>query len=125
VTFAYGHCTTVCPATVQNVDIARRRAGRPGIRLVVLTVDPWRDTPERLPTIAGHWGLAPGDRVLSGDTLVVERALDGLGIGRQRDATTGDVAHATTTMILDGSGRLTWRVDGGWERLERLLAVAR
>lgn len=124
-TFAYGHCTTVCPATVQNLRIARQRAGRPDVPLVVLTVDPWRDTPERLPTIAGHWGLAPGDRVLSGDTIAVERALDELGIGRQRDAITGDVAHATTTMIVDGSGRIVWRVDGGWERLEQLLADLR
>lgn len=111
-TFAYGHCTTVCPITVHDLLVARRTAGRPEVPIVVMTLDPWRDTPDRLPTMAAGWGLAPGDLVLSGPAPAVERALDALGIGRQRNGTTGDIVHGATAMVLDADGRIAWRVNG-------------
>jgi protein SCO1/2 len=120
-TFAYGHCATVCPATVHDLMAARRKAGRPDIPLVVITVDPWRDTPDRLATVAASWKLEPGDRILSGEIPDVEAALDQLGIGRRRNETTGDIDHGSTAMILDARGRITSRVDGGWINVEDML----
>lgn len=120
-TFAYGHCATVCPATVTNLRIARQRAAREEVPIVVITVDPWRDTPDRLPTIVAHWGLERGDRMLSGEIADVEHALDELGVARRRSETSGDVEHGITTMILDATGRVRWRVDGGWTRVASIL----
>ena len=122
-TFAYGHCTTICPAVVRRLEAARRSSGRIDVPIVVLTLDPWRDTPDRLPTIARYWGLAAGDRVLSGNVADVERALNELGIGRRRDATNGDVEHLSTVMIVDARGRVAWRVDGGTTGVAALLAA--
>jgi cytochrome oxidase Cu insertion factor (SCO1/SenC/PrrC family) len=123
-TFAFGHCATVCPTIVSDLRAARRRAGRTEVPIVVITLDPWRDTPDRLPTIAQHWMLAPGDRVLSGDTVAVERALDALEIGRRRDETTGDIDHAVTAMMVE-RGRIAWRVEGGVGGVTELLARSR
>lgn len=127
-TFAFGHCSTVCPRVVNDLRVARREANRPDVRLVVITLDPWRDAPDRLATIAGHWGLAPKDRVLSGSVAEVERALDSLGIGRRRNERTGDIEHTATVLILNERGRIAWRVEGGWGGLTavaRLLLHAR
>lgn len=121
VTFAFGHCTTVCPAIVSGLQAARRTARRPEVRLVVITMDPWRDTPERLAMLVDHWELAPGDRVLSGDVAEVERALDALGVSRTRDQTTGDIVHTATAMILDTRGQIAWRIDGGWGGVKEIL----
>ena len=112
VTVAYGHCATVCPSIINDLHAARRTLGRSDVPLVVVTLDPWRDTPERLPTLARHWQLQPGDRVLSGSGADVSVVLDELGIGRRRNDITGDVEHATTVLILD-RGSIAWRVDGG------------
>jgi protein SCO1/2 len=112
-TFAYGHCATVCPSIVNDIHAARRTANRLDVPVVVLTLDPWRDTPERLPTLAKHWELRRDDRVLSGSVANVERVLDQLAIGRRRNETTGDIDHATAVMILDETGSIAWRVDGG------------
>jgi protein SCO1/2 len=120
VTFAYGHCSTVCPTIVGEVQAARRSAGRSRLPLLVITLDPWRDTPDRLPTLGAHWALGPDDRVLSGDVAEVEAALDALGVGRRRDTTTGDIEHGQTLMLLD-HGKIAWRLDGGMWRLEALL----
>lgn len=123
VTFAFGHCATVCPLVVSELRAARRRANRHDVALVVITLDPWRDTPERLATLARHWDLGPNDRVLSGPIGEVEGVLDSLGITRRRDGTTGDVDHATTVFVLGPDGRLEWRGDGGIGGVERLLAT--
>jgi cytochrome oxidase Cu insertion factor (SCO1/SenC/PrrC family) len=121
-TVAFGHCTTVCPTIVGDLMAARRSAGRTDVRLLVLTIDPWRDTPDRLPTLTEHWGLAPDDRVLSGSVGEVTAALDALGIARTRDETNGTVDHPATVMFLDTRGRIAWRLDGWWGGVGALLA---
>lgn len=123
-TFAFGHCTTVCPTVVHDVQRARRAANRGDVQLVVITLDPWRDTPERLSSIAEQWALAPDDLVLSGTVDDVERALDALGIGRRRNETSGDIEHGGTAMLLNERGRIAWRIDGGMGRVGELLARA-
>lgn len=122
-TFAFGHCATVCPVVVNDLRAARRRAARDDVALLIVTLDPWRDTPDRLRTIARHWSLGPNDRVLSGSVEDVEAVLDGLGIARRRNEVTGDVDHATTVFVLESSGRIAWRGDGGIGGVETLLAA--
>ena len=124
-TVAFGHCTTVCPTVVGDLMAARRSAGRNDVRLLVLTLDPWRDTPDRLPTLAEHWALAPDDRVLSGSIANVDAALDALGIARTRNETTGAVDHVATVLFLDDRGRIAWRLDGWWGGVAALLDSAR
>ena len=112
VTFAFGHCATMCPAIVSDLKAARRNASREDLPIVVITLDPWRDTPERLPGMVEHWQLGPHDRVLSGSIPEVELMLDDLSIARRRDLQTGDIVHTSTVILLDEKGSIAWRVDG-------------
>ncbi len=121
VTFAFGHCTTVCPVIVNDLRAARGRAGRADVPLVVVTLDPWRDTPERLPTLAATWHLAGHDRVLSGGIAEVNAALDSLGVARVRNERTGEVDHVTMVYLVGSGGRMEWRGDGGVAGVERVL----
>ena len=120
-TFAFGHCTTVCPTLVTDLLAARRAARRQDVRLVVVTLDPWRDTPDRLPALAAHWDLVPGDHMLSGSVAEVEATLAMLGIGRTRDEMTGAVEHGATVMFVDARGKVAWRLDGWWGGIGELL----
>lgn len=122
-TFAFGHCATVCPTIVHDVLAARTAAGRPEVPLLVISLDPWRDTPAQLASLASGWELAPGDRVLSGGVQEVERTLDALGITRRRNETTGDIDHTGAVMLLDHRGYIIWRLDGGWDRVKDLLGA--
>jgi cytochrome oxidase Cu insertion factor (SCO1/SenC/PrrC family) len=124
-TVAFGHCVTVCPTVVNDLRRARRTAGRSDVQLVVVTLDPWRDTPDRLSSLAAHWALGAGDRVLSGSVANVEQVLDALGIGRRRNETTGDIEHGDTVMLVSSRGRVEWRIDGGRDRLGELLRQVR
>jgi cytochrome oxidase Cu insertion factor (SCO1/SenC/PrrC family) len=120
-TIAFGHCATVCPATVGNLLSARRAARREDVPILILTVDPWRDTPDRLATIAQHWALGPRDRLLTGEVAEVIGVLDELGIGRRRNETTGDIEHTSTAFVIDVNGRLAWRGDGDPREIVRLV----
>jgi protein SCO1/2 len=107
VTFAFGHCTTICPPLVRNiVEAASRLEPRP--RVVILTVDPWRDTPSVASQAAARLGLAEKDRFLTGSVAAVEAALDGFGVPRSRDETTGDVSHPALAYVVDPRGRIAF-----------------
>ncbi len=124
-TVAFGHCATVCPTVVTDLSHARSTTGRADVQLVVVTLDPWRDTPDRLSSLGAHWELGAGDRVLSGSVANVEQVLDSLGIGRRRNEMTGDIEHGSTVMLINSRGRVEWRIDGGWDRVSALLRRVR
>lgn len=111
VTFAYGHCQTVCPTLLAELRRARGGAAVPA--LVVITLDPRRDTPARLPTIAAAWGLESGDYLLGGEVPEVEAVLTAWGVSRDRDRLTGEIVHAVPVFVLNGDGLRTWQVGGG------------
>jgi cytochrome oxidase Cu insertion factor (SCO1/SenC/PrrC family) len=124
VTFAFAHCETVCPTLVQGVVRARAGAGRTDIPLVVVTVDPWRDVPSRLASIASGWGLAAGDKVLGGTVSDVNAALDAWGVWRSRDSSTGEVAHSATVVLVARGGDSAVIVSGNPESLQATLRQA-
>lgn len=112
-TFVFGHCETVCPAIVHSLRAMRAKSNQASLPIVVVTLDPWRDTPERLPWLANHWQLTGDDRILSGSIADVEQFLDELDIARRRDLNTGEIVHGSTVMLLDENGYISWRADGG------------
>lgn len=121
VAFAYAHCETVCPAIVHDVTraVAEARERRPV--LLVVTLDPWRDTPARLPHLAAEWQLPGEGRVLGGDVGAVTRVLDAWGVSRARDAATGEIVHASSVYVLGPEGRIAFVATGPAPRLGELL----
>ena len=124
VTFAFAHCTTVCPLVVQDALAAQEALrGTPSYpALYVLTLDPWRDTPSRLASMATSWKLPPGDAwVLGGEVAEVEDALTAWQVPRTRNETTGDVVHPALVYIIDADGRLAFAATGGADIIAGLL----
>lgn len=121
-TFAFGHCETVCPAVVTSAEQVRAEmsaADRPA--LLVVTLDPWRDTPGRLASMAQAWGLAEGAWVLGGSVDDVNRTLDEWSVWRTRDESTGDILHSPLVYILDDQGNVAFTSRGGPDALRQLL----
>lgn len=121
VTFAYAHCQTVCPLVVQDVVRARERLTDRNPQVVVITLDPWRDTPSRLPAMARQWELPDDAHVLSGPVPDVEAALDRWGVARTRDPQSGEITHPNLVYVLDGSGKIAFVASGDAEVIETLL----
>lgn len=113
VTFTYGHCATVCPLLVRNaLDARRELGGTDRFAIVVLTMDPWRDTPSRLEALAAKWELEPGDLILSGSVEDVQAALDAWQVARVRDEQTGDLTHTPLTYLMEADGTVAYASTG-------------
>lgn len=120
VTFAYGHCATICPVVVQDALRAREQLLEEGVEVsvVVVTLDPWRDTPSRLPELVRAWGFpTEGAWLLGGEVETVEAALDAWEVPRRRDPYTGEITHPALTYVVDAMGRVTFASAGGVDAL--------
>ncbi|MBM4185111.1 MAG: SCO family protein [Gemmatimonadetes bacterium] len=121
VMFAFGHCATLCPVVVQAARAARDEAA-PGAAVVVVTLDPWRDTPGLLASVLEHFGLDPArDFVVGGPVESVEAALDAWDMTRTRDPRTGDIVHPGIVYLVEADGTVAHGVTGGPEQLSSLL----
>jgi cytochrome oxidase Cu insertion factor (SCO1/SenC/PrrC family) len=131
VTFAYAHCQTVCPLVVMDVLQAQATvraqlvASAPGAdsaaiaaavpEVVVVTLDPLRDTPSRLPDMAKEWKLGANAHVLSGPVETVEQVLNAWRVPRVRNPATGDLTHPSMVYVIGRDGRIHYAVPGGGE----------
>ena len=113
VTFAYAHCETVCPLVIHEVLEAQRATADRQPAVVIVTLDPWRDTPARLPSIAATWELGGDARVLSGSVEDVERVLSNWRIPRVRNEASGDLSHPAVVYVVSPAGRLVYALPGG------------
>jgi protein SCO1/2 len=122
-TFGFGHCATVCPLIVHEAVGVQEtfRAEGTRIPLVVVTLDPWRDTPARLPHLAEQFMLGEDAFFLSGSTSDVNRVLDGLEVPRERDLTTGDIVHPSLAFLVDDQGRIAFGASGHARLMEALM----
>ena len=112
VTFAYAHCETVCPLLVSDVLGARDALTSRKPVVLIVTLDPWRDTPSRLPSIAERWGATGDVHVLSGVPDSVERVLNAWRVPRARNERTGDLSHPSVVYVIGPDGRIAYVVTG-------------
>ncbi len=107
-TFAFAHCHTICPAIVQTMRSVAAQLGPESPQIAVITLDPWRDTPGRLPQMHKDWQMPSTVRVLSGEVGEVTRTLDGFQVPWTRDEATGDVTHPALVYAIDGEGKIAY-----------------
>jgi cytochrome oxidase Cu insertion factor (SCO1/SenC/PrrC family) len=120
VAFAFAHCQTACPLIVREVLAAQRSAVDSAV--IVVTLDPWRDTPSRLPSVEERWEMGAGAKVASGSVAQVGAVLERWGIEHARNPKTGDVVHVPRVFIVDREGTLAYEADPDAELLAKLLA---
>jgi cytochrome oxidase Cu insertion factor (SCO1/SenC/PrrC family) len=122
VTFAFGHCGTMCPVVVHQTRQARLETD-PDLVIVVITLDPWRDTPSRLPALLDQYGLdGASDFVVSGSIEGVNDVLDMWNMPRERDERSGDIIHPGLVYLVDGDGTIAYGSTGGVIQLTSLAA---
>lgn len=126
-TGVYATCGNTCPMLLgqaKRAVAALTPEDRDDVTFVAITLDPERDTPERLAVMAEAQGVdAPLFRLCSGDPGVVNQLLDDLGVARERNPETGMIDHANLFLVLDRQGKIAYRFTLG-DRQERWLASA-
>ena len=99
-TFAFAHCQTVCPALVASTRAAIASLPMETTELLVVTLDPWRDTPKALPSLAQRWQLPENAHVLSGTIPEVNSVIEQYKVANTRDEKTGDITHPALVFVI-------------------------
>ena len=105
--FGFTSCPDVCPLTLQLLDVVARdsASGVPAgaTQIIFVTVDPQRDTPERMKSYLAHFDA----RIvgLTGSRDALDRFAAGLGAASGPSGS-GGIDHSTSLFALDPQGRL-------------------
>lgn len=110
--FGFTHCPDVCPATLATLAATRRQledlpeADRP--RVVLVSVDPARDTPELLGQYVAFFDSSFTG--LTGEPAEVRRLTEGLGVavfvGEPDERGDYTVDHTATLFLVNPAGEL-------------------
>jgi protein SCO1/2 len=110
--FGFTHCPDICPTTLQLLATARdtlaRQGHEPLPRIVLVSVDPERDTPEIIGQYVDYFG--DGNLGITGSLEELSRLTTGLGIYFQKQATDDDnylVDHSAAVLVVDPEGRFS------------------
>jgi protein SCO1/2 len=109
--FGFTNCPDICPATMTVLGQARRQleaqGQQPLPRVVLVSVDPERDTPAAMGRYIAFFG--DGNLGLTGDITEIRKLTDALGIFFQKAAGDGEaygVDHSTVVLVIDPQARL-------------------
>jgi protein SCO1/2 len=111
--FGYTHCPDVCPITLSEFKKIKAMLGKKAdqVRFVYITVDPERDSAERINTFLQNFD--PTFIGLTGDRATLEPVWKAYGVYQQKQDT-GSAAgylvdHSTRMYLIDSQGR--WRIN--------------
>ena len=109
VTMFYGSCPHVCPmliSTIQRYERELPAAQRGRLRVLLVSLDPERDTPAKLTEIARRHGVDAARWTFArADARDVRRLAAALNI-QYRQLPDGEFNHSTVITLLDADGRI-------------------
>jgi len=107
VAFVFAHCQTMCPLIVSTLK--RAAPSDVPVEVLMVTLDPWRDTPGALPGIARQWELPAHFHVLSSrDVSEVLGVATAYRVTSERNEKTGDIVHPGLVFLVDPRGQLVY-----------------
>lgn len=110
--FYFSYCPDVCPPTtflMSQVQDELKKDGLFGdkVKFLSVTIDPTRDTPERLKEFAGQFEAdMTGWKFLRGDEKETAELAKKYQILVTKDPSTGEFGHMNLIVLLDKKGRI-------------------
>jgi protein SCO1/2 len=110
--FGFTNCPDICPTTLQVLASAKRELADAGVttlpRIVLVSVDPERDTPEVLGQYVDYFG--EGNLGITGELEEIRKLTSGLGIYFEKAATADDnysVDHSAAVLVINPDGEFS------------------
>ncbi len=108
--FGYTFCPDICPATLANVGQSLRELGEKAddVQLIMVSLDPERDTPEKLADYVGHFHPSFVGVTGTQDELDTVASLYGIFYEKAEgtDNTGYLINHTATLLVIDREGYL-------------------
>jgi protein SCO1/2 len=103
----FTHCPDLCPATLAQLAQLRSQLPAPELQIVFVSVDPERDSPDRIAGYLAHFGK--GLRGATGTAQQVEDFTRQLGLAQVRNPGVGGdytVDHSAALVLIDPEARV-------------------
>ena len=109
--FGYSFCPDICPATLANVAQALRNMSESqakDVQLIMVSLDPARDTPEKLAEYVAHFHPSFIGATGSDETLTEVTSLYGIFYEKHESDSAGGylIDHTATLLVIDREGYL-------------------
>lgn len=118
VEFMYGHCPDICPTTTIRMNMLKKDLEKAGvfgdkIQFITVTIDPYRDTPEKLQQYMetfeieddGNWILLTGDQNNIKEDVLEIKELGETFQFQYRDPGDGFYVHSTFVYLINENNR--------------------
>lgn len=109
--FVFAHCEAMCPLVAQNSKLVYEKINNKNFVVVLITLDPKRDTPAALPGLQKKWGLPDSFEILSGSVPEVSETLAKYNMYFQPDEKTGDIAHPALYYVINQEGMIRYMLN--------------
>lgn len=123
--FFYSTCPGPCPMLTSRLsEVHQKLASEPNVRLVSITTDPKKDTPEVLQAYAKNFGASERWLFLTGDKeKIFDLAQHGFKLSVTEDPTAAEpITHSTKLVLVDQSGTVRGFYEGvGEDDSDRLV----
>jgi len=129
INFVFTRCQVpeMCPASTSRMEELQERAGEEGLddlQFVTITLDPEFDSPGVLKQYAKGYGIEEENfYLLTGTQEWVDDVLRRFGILTVEED--GTINHTMATLLVDGSGRVSYRKEGSSWKVEEFIEAAR
>jgi len=107
--FGFTHCPDICPLTLQTLATAQRELAAAGQQplpqIVLISVDPERDTPQLIGQYVAHFG--DGNLGVTGSLDELKKLTSALGIYYQKQPGDGEsyaVDHSAAVLLINPNG---------------------
>ena len=120
VSMIYTTCTTACPLIVSEIKQILKSADREHLPVLLVSMDPTRDTPEALTAMKERHGLGLNWTFAQTSDNEVREVAAALG-ARYRQLPNGDFNHSQVITLLDSTGSIVERAEGLGPQRETLV----
>lgn len=108
--FGFTHCPNICPLSLTYLEKLRERLPeneRKNFQVVLVSVDPQRDTPAQLKAYVSYFGTATGVHIPEPELSRVARSYGASYVKADiKSPGSYQVNHTTATYLIDKAGRL-------------------
>jgi protein SCO1/2 len=122
----YGTCTQACPLTVaklRSIEAALPEAQRREMRVLLVSLDPARDTPAAMARLGARHGLDARWTLARTEDEHVRELAAALGV-KYRALPDGEINHSAVITLLDGAGVPQARLESLSAPIESMVAAA-
>ncbi len=127
-TFLYTECKDVCPVLPQIIgraDQSLTAREKEQVRFIGISIDPRRDTPEKLRAFMQSHSLSPERwTLLTGSLKEASKVADDYGIVAKPDLQ-GDLVHNAVYVLIDPQGRLRTEFHGLFTPTQEIVGALR